>query len=97
MNDQEAFEKYVAENNVNKRQIWNELTLDEIWQAACEHKQKEIDKYKILFEEEHYFRVEEFNKYKKLKECLEFVVKESGTSTNYNKKCREVLKELDGK
>lgn len=44
--DKEAFEKYVIENNVNKRQIWNELSLDEIWEAACEYKQTEIDELK---------------------------------------------------
>ena len=41
--DKEAYEKYLIENNVNQRQIWNELSLDEIWQAACDYKQKEID------------------------------------------------------
>lgn len=41
--DKEAYEKYLIKNNVNQRQIWNELSLDEIWQAACEYKQKEID------------------------------------------------------
>lgn len=47
--DKEAFEKYLVENNVNQRQIWNELLLDEVWHAACEYKQKEIDELKSFW------------------------------------------------
>lgn len=36
-----------------------------------------------------------YKKNKKLKECLEFVVRQSGTSTDYNKRARECLEELE--
>lgn len=80
--DKEAYEKYLVENNVNQRQIWNELSLDEIWQAACEYKQKEIDE---LEKEKDYLckKMENMREiYKnseklqvensKLRECVEF-------------------------
>lgn len=37
MNDKEAFEKWFAQNPVNK------FEAEEAWQAACEYKQKDID------------------------------------------------------
>jgi len=39
--DKEAFEKWFAQNPVNK------LEAEEAWQAACEYKQKEIDALKL--------------------------------------------------
>jgi hypothetical protein len=40
----------------------------------------------------HYEKLEQENKI--MRECIEFVIANSGTSTNYNLKCRETLNKL---
>ena len=99
--DKEAYEKYLIKNNVNQRQIWNELSLDEIWQAACDYMQAEIA--------HHIFKIEAENA--RLIECVEFyastgaqnddhdffILKDYKFSIPTTRRARQVLKELDEK
>ena len=75
--DKEAFEKWFESlfPDINHENVRREAWLA----ACCGYKQKEIDNYKTLFEEEHSFRVELFNEFKKLqaenaklRKCVEF-------------------------
>ena len=71
--DKEAYEKYLIKNNVNQRQIWNELSLDEIWQAACEYKNSELKNAK-KFSDIEVFLAKLTIENAKLREALTFYV-----------------------
>lgn len=109
--DKKAYEKYFVENNVNQRQIWNILSLDEIWQAACEYKDKNnitFSDYDLLFND--YKKLQAENA--KLKKCVKFYAdyrnhgfpgdaeisdyeKDKLSFFKQGKRARQVLKELD--
>jgi Txe/YoeB family toxin of Txe-Axe toxin-antitoxin module len=79
--DKKAFFNW-WEENVNNYEYRTDTSM--AWEAACEYKQKEVENFKKLFEEEHRLRFEEFNEYKKLKEALskttDFIKKVSGNA-----------------
>ena len=102
--DKEALKEWKRTNSrYEARSSYEKETLDFCWQAACEYKQKEIDKDKILIlelsvENAYYFdliaKLQAENT--KLRECIEWIgdMPEVGEASGY---ARQVLKELGDK
>lgn len=111
--DKEAYEKYLVENNVNQRQIWNELSLDEIWQAACGYKQKEYSNILDAMTRTSQNNAKLKDENAKLRDCVEFyanvdnhkMIYDSGDGfvnttkidKDAGKRARKCLKELEEK